>query len=201
LLPRQSASPQAPSEVYSGAGLQESVVHENRPCGLRCADGPEDLEIRENPGLAAVVPTWRRHGRTGHNAPAPVDPADHGHHDGAPSAAGSASTWPKPSSSTSSPQCAAPRLTAAGAALKAREAIAQVRSSARQVNHGQGREEAARVVVIVPDTPYDLKKDIGVAMAAPGVPADQGRPLEHEALAENLRANAAQARLGWVSAA
>jgi hypothetical protein len=56
------------------------------------------------------------------------------------------------------------------------------------VNHGQGREEAARVVVIVPDTPYDLKKDIGVATAAPGVPADQGRPLEYEALAESLKA-------------
>jgi hypothetical protein len=79
-------------------------------------------------------------------------------------------------------------ITAADAALKVREAIAQVRSSARQVNHGKGQEEAARVVVLVPDTPYDLKKDIGVAPAAPGVPADQVRPLEYEALAESLKA-------------
>ncbi len=79
-------------------------------------------------------------------------------------------------------------ITAADAALKVREGIAQVRASARLVNHGQRQEEAARVVVIIPDAPYDLKRDIGVAAAAPGQQADQDRPLEYEALAESLKA-------------
>jgi hypothetical protein len=43
-------------------------------------------------------------------------------------------------------------------------------------------------MVIIPHTPSDLKEDIGVAAAAPGVQADQVRPLEHEALAESLKA-------------
>jgi len=79
-------------------------------------------------------------------------------------------------------------ITAADAAVKVREAIAQVHASARQVNHGQRQEETARVVVIIPYTPYDLKKDIGVAAAAPRVPADGGRRPEYEALAEGLGA-------------
>ena len=79
-------------------------------------------------------------------------------------------------------------ITPADAAVKVREAIAQVRGSARQVNRGQRHEEAVRVVVIIPDTPYDLKRDMGVAAAAPGVPTDQGRPPEYELLAESLRA-------------
>jgi hypothetical protein len=36
-----------------------------------------------NPGLAASCPHGGVTGRTGHNAPAPVDPVDHVHHDGA----------------------------------------------------------------------------------------------------------------------
>jgi hypothetical protein len=77
-----------------------------------------------------------------------------------------------------------------------REAIAQVRESARQVNRDQRQDELARVVVIIPDTPYDLKKDIGVEAAAPGVQSDQGRPPEYEPLAENL--GAAKGRLAWI---
>ncbi len=77
-------------------------------------------------------------------------------------------------------------ITAADAAVKVREAIAQVRASARKTDHGQSQEEAARVVVIIPDTPYDLKKDTGVEAAAPGAPVGQGRPPGYEALAESL---------------
>jgi hypothetical protein len=81
-------------------------------------------------------------------------------------------------------------ITPVDAAVKVREAIAQVRASARQSNRGhrQEQQEAARVVVIIPDTPYDLKKDIGVAAAAQGVQADGGRRTEYEALARSLGA-------------
>ena len=77
-------------------------------------------------------------------------------------------------------------ITAADDAVKIREAITQVRASARQENHGQGLEDAARVVVIIPDTPYDLKKDIGVTDAAPRLQVGEGRPPEYEALAGSL---------------
>jgi hypothetical protein len=81
-------------------------------------------------------------------------------------------------------------ITPVDAAVKVREAIAQVRASARQANrsHRQEQQEAARVVVIIPDTPYDLKKDIGVAAGAQGRQADEGRRPEYEALAESLGA-------------
>jgi len=49
----------------------------------RAARGPTPWEYPGTPGW----PLSCRHGGvtgwTGHNAPAPVDPADHGHHDGA----------------------------------------------------------------------------------------------------------------------
>ncbi len=79
-------------------------------------------------------------------------------------------------------------ITAADAAVRVREAITQVRASVRQENHGPRQEDAARVVVIIPDTPYGLKEDIGVAAAAPLLQAGEGRPQEYEALAENLGA-------------
>lgn len=77
-------------------------------------------------------------------------------------------------------------ITAADAAVKVREAITQVRASARQENHGQRQEDAARVVVIIPDTPYDLKKDIGVTDTAPRLQVGEGRPPEYETLYESL---------------
>jgi hypothetical protein len=84
---------------------------------------------------------------------------------------------------TAASQSATRPITPADGTVKVREAIAEVRGNGHP---GEPPADAAKVVVIIPDHPYDLRKDLRVTATTADAWTSDGNRLERESLIARL---------------